>query len=296
MGILNVTPDSFSDGGRHASRDAALRHAEQMIAEGVDIIDIGGESSRPGSAALPLDEELARVMPIVEALRDCGRPLSIDTYKPEVMRAALAGGADLINDIWGFRMPGAVEAVAAGDAGLCVMHMQRDPQTMQEDPHYTDVVGEVADFLRERVSTLRTAGVSEERISLDPGFGFGKTPDHNLRLLAQMPRLAIDDLPILAGLSRKSTLGAIIGGKPPIQRVAASLAAAVCAAERGAFIVRVHDVEQTVDALKTWWAIRHESIAAARWQWEHENICHANISGPMEYGAGSANRRSRRIS
>ncbi|CAG9163977.1 Dihydropteroate synthase [Cupriavidus pampae] len=271
MGILNVTPDSFSDGGRHASRDAALRHAEQMIAEGVDIIDIGGESSRPGSAALPLDEELARVMPIVEALRDCGRPLSIDTYKPEVMRAALAGGADLINDIWGFRMPGAVEAVAAGDAGLCVMHMQRDPQTMQEDPHYSDVVGEVADFLRERVSTLRTAGVSEERISLDPGFGFGKTPDHNLRLLAQMSRLAIDDLPILAGLSRKSTLGAIIGGKPPIQRVAASLAAAVCAAERGAFIVRVHDVEQTVDALKTWWAIRHESIAAARWQWENEN-------------------------
>lgn len=271
MGILNVTPDSFSDGGRHASRDAALRHAEQMIAEGVDIIDIGGESSRPGSAALPLDEELARVMPIVEALRDCGRPLSIDTYKPEVMRAALAGGADLINDIWGFRMPGAVEAVAAGDAGLCVMHMQRDPQTMQEDPQYTDVVGEVADFLRERVSTLRTAGVSEERISLDPGFGFGKTPDHNLRLLAQMSRLAIDDLPILAGLSRKSTLGAIIGGKPPIQRVAASLAAAVCAAERGAFIVRVHDVEQTVDALKTWWAIRHESIAAARWQWENEN-------------------------
>ncbi|WP_342052109.1 MULTISPECIES: dihydropteroate synthase [unclassified Cupriavidus] len=264
MGILNVTPDSFSDGGRHASRDAALRHAEQMIAEGVDIIDIGGESSRPGSAALPLDEELARVMPIVEALADCGKPLSIDTYKPEVMRAALAGGADLINDIWGFRMPGAVEAVAGGDAGLCVMHMQRDPQTMQEDPQYTDVVGEVADFLRERVSTLRTAGVSEARLLLDPGFGFGKTPDHNLRLLAQLPRLAIDDLPILAGLSRKSTLGAIIGGKPPMQRVAASLAAAVCAAERGAFIVRVHDVEQTVDALRTWWAIRHESVAAAR--------------------------------
>lgn len=264
MGILNVTPDSFSDGGRHASRDAALRHAEQMIAEGVDIIDIGGESSRPGSAALPLDEELARVMPIVEALASCGKPLSIDTYKPEVMRAALAGGADLINDIWGFRMPGAVEAVAGGEAALCVMHMQRDPQTMQEDPQYTDVVGEVADFLRERVSTLRTAGVSEARLSLDPGFGFGKTPDHNLRLLAQLPRLAIDDLPILAGLSRKSTLGAIIGGKPPTQRVAASIAAAVCAAERGAFIVRVHDVEQTVDALRTWWAIRHESVAAAR--------------------------------
>lgn len=263
MGILNVTPDSFSDGGRHASRDAALRHAEQMIGEGVDIIDIGGESSRPGSAALPLDQELERVMPIVEALAHCGKPLSIDTYKPEVMRAALAGGADLINDIWGFRMPGAVAAVAEGQAGLCVMHMQRDPQTMQEDPHYDDVVGEVAGFLRERVSTLRAAGVDKTRISLDPGFGFGKTPDHNLRLLGQLQRLAIDGLPILAGLSRKSTLGAIVGGKPPQQRLAASLAAAVCAAERGAFIVRVHDVEQTVDALRTWWAIRHESVAAA---------------------------------
>ena len=262
MGILNVTPDSFSDGGQHASRDAALRHAEQMIAEGVDIIDIGGESSRPGSAALPLDQELDRVMPVVEALAQCGKPLSIDTYKPEVMRAALAGGADLINDIWGFRMPGAVEAVAAGQAGLCVMHMQRDPQTMQEDPQYIDVVAEVEAFLRERVSTLRTAGVDDARILLDPGFGFGKAPDHNLRLLGQLPRLAVDGLPILAGLSRKSTLGAIVGGKPPAQRVAASLAAAVCAAERGAYIVRVHDVEQTVDAIKTWWAIRHESVAS----------------------------------
>jgi len=268
MGILNVTPDSFSDGGQHATRDAALRHAEQMIAEGVDIIDIGGESSRPGSAALPLDQELDRVMPIVEALADCGKPLSIDTYKPEVMRAALAGGADLINDIWGFRMPGAVEAVTAGQSGLCVMHMQRDPQTMQEAPQYTDVVAEVEVFLRERVSTLRAAGIDDARISLDPGFGFGKTPDHNLRLLGQLPRLAIDGLPILAGLSRKSTLGAILGGKPPQARVAASVAAAVCAAERGAYIVRVHDVEQTVDALKVWWAIRHESVAPAGQQGE----------------------------
>ncbi|MDW3680793.1 dihydropteroate synthase [Cupriavidus sp. CV2] len=264
MGILNVTPDSFSDGGQHAGRDAALRHAERMIAEGVDIIDIGGESSRPGSAALPLDEELARVLPMVEALRDCGRPLSIDTYKPAVMRAALAAGADLINDIWGFRMPGAIEAVSeaqAGQAGLCVMHMQRDPQTMQEQPQYEDVVREVAGFLRERVDALRAAGVSDSRITLDPGFGFGKTPDHNLHLLGQLPRLAVDGLPLLVGLSRKSTLGAILGGRPPQQRVAASLAAAVCAAERGAYIVRVHDVEQTVDALKTWWAIRHETIA-----------------------------------
>jgi len=262
MGILNVTPDSFSDGGQHTGLDAARHHAERMIAEGVDIIDIGGESSRPGSLALPLDQELERVLPVVEALRDCGRPLSIDTYKPEVMRAALDAGADLINDIWGFRMPGAVEAVAQGQAGLCVMHMQRDPQTMQEDPHYTDVVAEVRDFLAERVAVLRAAGVDASRITLDAGYGFGKSPDHNLRLLGQLPQLAIGGLPLLVGMSRKSTLGAILGGRPPQQRVAASIAAAVCAAERGAYIVRVHDVEQTVDALKVWWAVRNESVAS----------------------------------
>ncbi|MCG5261120.1 dihydropteroate synthase [Cupriavidus gilardii] len=263
MGILNVTPDSFSDGGQHASRDAALRHAEQMIAEGVDIIDIGGESSRPGSASLPLDQELARVLPVIEALRDCGKPLSIDTYKPETMRAALAAGADLINDIWGLRMPGAIEAVAAaeaGEAGLCVMHMQRDPQTMQEAPHYDDVVGEVRDFLQQRVDALRAAGVDDSRIVLDPGFGFGKTVDHNLRLLGDLPLLAVEGLPLLAGLSRKSTLGAILGGRPPQQRVAASIAAAVCAAERGAYIVRVHDVQASVDAMKTWWAVRQQRL------------------------------------
>ncbi|WP_422648421.1 dihydropteroate synthase [Cupriavidus sp. H18C1] len=266
MGILNVTPDSFSDGGQHASRDAALRHAEQMIAQGVDIIDIGGESSRPGSASLPLEQELARVLPVVEALRDCGKPLSIDTYKPETMRAALAAGADLINDIWGLRMPGALEAVAAaeaGNAGLCVMHMQRDPQTMQEAPHYDDVVGEVRDFLRERVDALRAAGIDDSRIVLDPGFGFGKTADHNLRLLGELPQLAVDGLPLLAGLSRKSTLGAILGGRPPQERVAASIAAAVCAAERGAYIVRVHDVQASVDAIKTWWAVRQQRLDAA---------------------------------
>lgn len=263
MGILNVTPDSFSDGGQHASRDAALRHAEQMIAEGVDIIDIGGESSRPGSASLPLDQELARVLPVIEALRDCGKPLSIDTYKPETMRAALAAGADLINDIWGLRMPGAIEAVAAaeaGEAGLCVMHMQRDPQTMQEAPHYDDVVGEVRDFLQQRVDALRAAGVDDSRIVLDPGFGFGKTVDHNLRLLGELPQLAVEGLPLLAGLSRKSTLGAILGGRPPQQRVAASIAGAVCAAERGAYIVRVHDVQASVDAMKTWWAVRQQRL------------------------------------
>lgn len=260
MGILNVTPDSFSDGGQHAGRDNALRHAAQLVAEGVDIIDIGGESSRPGSASLPLDEELARVMPIVEALRDCGKPLSIDTYKPEVMRAALDAGVDLINDIWGFRMPGAVEAVSAGQAGLCVMHMQRDPQTMQEDPQYTDVVAEVGEFLDERVAALCAAGVATQRISLDPGFGFGKTVEQNYRLLAQLAALSARGLPVLAGLSRKSMLGAVLGGKAPQERIAASIAGAVCAVERGAFIVRVHDVGQTVDALRVWWAMRQQAV------------------------------------
>lgn len=258
MGILNVTPDSFSDGGQHATRDAALRHAEQLIAEGVDMIDIGGESSRPGAAPLGLQEELDRVMPIVEVLHECGKPLSIDTYKPEVMRATLAAGADLINDIWGFRRPGAIEAVAEGGAGLCVMHMQRDPETMQESPSYADLMGEVAAFLRTQVEALLAAGVAAERISLDPGFGFGKTPNHNLTMLNRLVEFEQIGLPLLAGLSRKSTLGAVLGGKPPAERVTASVAAALLAAERGAFIVRVHDVQPTVEALQVWWAMRHE--------------------------------------
>ena len=260
MGILNVTPDSFSDGGRHATRDTALRHAEQLITEGVDMIDIGGESSRPGAAPLGLQEELDRVMPIVEALRECGKPLSIDTYKPEVMRATLEGGADLINDIWGFRRPGAIEAVAKGNAGLCVMHMQRDPETMQESPSYTDLMGEVTAFLRMQSEALLAAGVAAERISLDQGFGFGKTPDHNLTMLNRLAQFEQIGLPLLAGLSRKSTLGAVLGGRPPAERITASVAAALLAAERGAFIVRVHDVRPTVEALQVWWAMRHERV------------------------------------
>jgi dihydropteroate synthase len=267
MGILNVTPDSFSDGGEHAGRDSALRHAERLIDEGVDIIDIGGESSRPGAEALLQQQELDRVMPLVEALQGCGKPLSIDTYKPEVMRAALAAGADMINDIWGFRMPGAVEAVAQGGTGLCVMHMQRDPQTMQEAPSYANLMTEVGDFLAERVTALEQAGVARERIVLDPGFGFGKTQDHNLQMLHQLDRFAAQGLPVLAGLSRKSMLGAVTG-RAPQQRVAASVAAALMAVERGAWIVRVHDVAPTVDALKTWWAVRHESVAAVTTAWE----------------------------
>jgi dihydropteroate synthase len=260
MGILNVTPDSFSDGGQHATRDAALLHAELLIAEGVDIIDIGGESSRPGAEPLSLQAELDRVMPIVEALRECGQPLSIDTYKPEVMRASLEAGADLINDIWGFRRPGAIEAVTKGDAGLCVMHMQRDPETMQEAPSYTDLMSEVEAFLRAQAEALLAAGVAAERISLDPGFGFGKTPDHNLTMLNRLECFERIGLPLLVGLSRKSTLGAVLGGKPPAERVTASVAAALLAAERGAFIVRVHDVQPTVEAIQLWWAMCHERV------------------------------------
>ncbi len=263
MGILNVTPDSFSDGGRYAARDDALRQAERMIADGVDIIDIGGESTRPGAPPVPLDEELERVVPLVDALRDANVPLSIDTYKPEVMRAALAAGADLINDIWGFRQDGALDAVRDSRCGLCVMHMLGEPQTMQRgEPSYRDVVEDVRTFLEARVRALMQAGVARERISVDPGFGFGKAVvEHNYALLARLsetaprPDRGARPFPILAGMSRKSMLGAVTGRAAP-ERVAASVAAAVCAAERGAAIVRVHDVAQTVDALKIWAAVR----------------------------------------
>ena len=269
MGILNVTPDSFSDGGRFLVRDEALRQAERMMAEGVDIIDIGGESTRPGAPPVPLAEELERVVPVVEALVGAGVPLSIDTYKPEVMRAALAAGADLINDIWGFRRPGALDAVRDTNCGLCVMHMLGEPQTMQRGQiDYADVVGEVRAFLAARVGALTQAGIARGRISVDPGFGFGKaTREHNFALLARLPETAPDPgagaapFPILAGMSRKSMLGAVTGRKTPAERVAASIAAAVCAVERGAAIVRVHDVAETVDALKVWAAVREAERA-----------------------------------
>ncbi|KVQ99808.1 dihydropteroate synthase [Burkholderia ubonensis] len=263
MGILNATPDSFSDGGRFLAHDDALRQAERMLAEGADILDIGGESTRPGAPPVPLDEELARVIPLVEALRPLNVPLSIDTYKPAVMRAALAAGADLINDIWGFRQAGAIDAVRDGNCGLCAMHMLGEPQTMQvHEPDYRDVAADVREFLAERAQALMDAGVAAERICVDPGFGFGKAViEHNYALLAALPdttpaRPDGRPYPILAGMSRKSMLGAVIGDKPPIERVAASVAAAVCAVERGAAIVRVHDVAETVDALKIWSAVR----------------------------------------
>jgi dihydropteroate synthase len=254
MGILNVTPDSFSDGGRHHALEFAVEGAEQMIKDGVDIIDIGGESTRPGSPSVPVEEELRRVMPVIYALRELGYPLSIDTCKPEVMREALIAGADMINDINGFLAPGAIEAVQDSDCGLCVMHMQGTPQDMQAHPGYADVVGEVTAFLRTRFEALLAAGVARERITIDPGFGFGKTVEHNYVLLRNISRMQSElGLPVLAGLSRKSMIGAITG-RPVEQRLAGSLGGALAAVAQGARIVRVHDVAETVDALKVWQA------------------------------------------
>ena len=254
MGILNVTPDSFSDGGQFQSLEFALSRAEEMVAEGVDIIDIGGESSRPGAPALSLQEELDRVMPVLYALRDCGKPLSVDTYKPELMREAILAGADMINDINGFRAPGALAAVRDSDCALCIMHMQQAPQTMQQGPAYDDVVREVTAFLRERVAEMTAAGIAPERLCIDPGYGFGKTVEHNYALLKASAHIRAElGLPMLAGLSRKSMIGAVTG-QPVERRLAGSIAGALAAVAHGAAIVRVHDVAETVDALKVWQA------------------------------------------
>ncbi|MEO6352332.1 MAG: dihydropteroate synthase [Oxalobacteraceae bacterium] len=254
MGVLNATPDSFSDGGQYYALESALSRAEQMVAEGVDIIDIGGETTRPGAEMLPLDDELQRVMPLVYALRDCGKPLSIDTYKPQVMRQALAAGADMINDVNGFRAEGAVDAVKDSDCGLCVMHMQNQPKNMQNKPQYTNTVDEVISFLAECVARLQVAGIARSRICIDPGFGFGKTLSHNLALLKNISIIQDAlDLPLLAGMSRKSMLGTITG-RPVEKRLAGSLAAALAATANGARILRVHDVAETIDALAVWQA------------------------------------------
>ncbi|NVD74624.1 dihydropteroate synthase [Duganella sp. BJB1802] len=254
MGILNVTPDSFSDGGQHQSLEFAISHAEQMILDGVDIIDVGGESSRPGAPPLPLEQELQRVMPVLYALRDIGPAISVDTYKPEVMREAIIAGVDMINDINGFRAPGAIAAVRDSDCGLCIMHMQSDPRHMQLAPSYTDVVAEVTAFLRERIEALTEAGIDPRRLCIDPGFGFGKTVEHNYALLKATAQLIAElDVPLLAGLSRKSMVGAVTG-KPVEQRMAGSVGGALAAVAQGALIVRVHDVAETVDALKVWQA------------------------------------------
>ena len=258
MGVLNVTPDSFSDGGVYASLDLAITHAENMIAEGVDIIDIGGESTRPGAPSISVEEELSRVMPVIYALRDCGKPLSLDTRRAVVMREAIAAGVDMINDIEGFRHEDSLRAVSESDCGLCIMHMQGEPQTMQQHPHYVNVVTEVSTFLAKRVAAAEMAGITRDRICIDLGFGFGKTLQHNLDLLAHSETIQSElRLPLLVGLSRKSMIGQITG-KPVEQRLAGSLAAALAAVKYGARIVRVHDVAETVDALKVWQAV--ESI------------------------------------
>jgi dihydropteroate synthase len=255
MGIVNVTPDSFSDGGQHASTQAALRHCELLLKYGAHMLDIGGESTRPGSPAVSLNEELARVLPVVQAAVRLGVPVSVDTYKPEVMRAVLDAGADIINDIWALRQVDALQVVAAHPrCGVCLMHMHRDPQTMQVQPMEGDVVPDVAAFLQQRVQALQALGVVHERIVLDPGVGFGKTVAQNFSLLAQQPRLMALGFPLLAGWSRKSSLGAVTGREVPAERVVASVAAALVAVERGARIVRVHDVRETVDALRVWQA------------------------------------------
>jgi dihydropteroate synthase len=254
MGILNTTPDSFSDGGKFQSLEFAVSRAEEMMSEGVDMIDIGGESSRPGAPAVSLEDELGRVMPVLYALRDFGKPLSVDTYKPVVMREAILAGADMINDINGFRAPGAIDAVRDSDCGLCVMHMQGTPQNMQQHTAYTDVVADVTAFLRERVDAMVAEGIARERLCIDPGFGFGKTVEQNYALLRNLGSMQQElGLPVLAGLSRKSMIGAITG-KPVEQRLAGSLGGALAAIAHGARIVRVHDVLETVDAVKVWHA------------------------------------------
>lgn len=249
MGIVNVTPDSFSDGGKFSSTDLAVAHALELIEQGADILDIGGESTRPGAEPVSLDEELKRVIPVIEALSAVARvPLSIDTYKPEVMRQAIAAGADIVNDIRALQEARAVEFVANSNAGVCLMHMQGVPQTMQLAPSYQDVVAEVKQFLVERMQTVIAAGITPDRIVLDPGFGFGKTTAHNIALIQNLEK--IGELgPLLVGLSRKSVLGKIAGGDEK-QRLHAGLAASVVSAMKGAKIVRVHDVKATVDALK----------------------------------------------
>ena len=249
MGIVNVTPDSFSDGGRYVSFSNAIDHARQLIEDGADMLDIGGESTRPGAAEVGEQEELDRVLPVIEGLRGIAVPISIDTWKPAVMRAAITAGATMVNDVNALQADGAIRAVAASNAAVCLMHKQGTPQSMQQRPSYDDVVLEVADFMRQRIAVVAAAGIGRDRIVIDPGFGFGKTLAHNLALLRELESFTRLGLPVLAGLSRKSMLGAITGREVG-ERLAASMAAAMLAVQRGAAIVRVHDVRETVDALK----------------------------------------------
>lgn len=261
MGIVNVTPDSFSDGGLYATTSTALNGCERLLREGAHMLDIGGESTRPGSPSVSLADELDRVLPVVQEAVQLGVPISVDTYKPEVMRAVLDAGADVINDVWALRRPGALQAVAEhARCGVCLMHMHRDPQTMQVAPMAGDVVAPVLEFLRDRADALLELGVDRQRIVLDPGVGFGKTVEQNFSLLAQQQSLLKLGFPLLGAWSRKSSLGAVTNRECPADRVAASVAAALMAIERGARIVRVHDVAQTVDALKVWQAVQDATM------------------------------------
>jgi dihydropteroate synthase len=256
MGIVNATPDSFSEGPQHADPDAIIAHARRLLQEGADLIDIGGESTRPGAQPVDAEEELRRILPIIEALRGAGVPLSVDTFKPQVMRRVIDAGVDMINDIYAFRKEGALQAVAGSQCALCVMHMQGEPQTMQQAPSYGDVVAEVTAFLDDRVHALLRAGVGTDRMVLDPGFGFGKTAQQNYALLRNLNALGPFGYPWLVGVSRKSMIGHITG-REPAQRIAGSIAAALAGLERGANILRVHDVAETVDAVKVWRAVEH---------------------------------------
>jgi dihydropteroate synthase len=256
MGIVNVTPDSFSDGGEHFDPEAAVAHGLRLVEEGADILDVGGESTRPGAGAVTLEEELRRVLPVVEALaRETTVPVSIDTYRPEVMRAAVAAGAGMVNDVYALRHEGALDAAAGLGVPVVLMHMLGEPRTMQDAPEYDDVVGDVHRFLAERIFAAEMAGIPKKRIVVDPGFGFGKTTAHNLLLLARLERFTELGVPVLAGLSRKRTIGELTGRDDPRARVHGSIAAHVVAAQRGARIVRVHDVAATVDALRVWEAV-----------------------------------------
>jgi dihydropteroate synthase len=253
MGVVNVTPDSFSDGGRFLEREAAIAHARRLAEEGADIVDIGGESTRPGAAPVSEAEELERVIPVVEKIRDLC--VSVDSRRPAVMRAALDAGASMINDVQALQAPGAIAAVRESQCAVCLMHMKGEPATMQREPHYDDVVAEVKEFLRQRIATAVDDGIARERLVIDPGFGFGKTAAHNLTLLARLAELRDLGVPLLAGLSRKSTLGKLTG-RPVTERLAGSLAMALLALQNGATILRVHDVKETRDVVAVWEAVR----------------------------------------
>lgn len=256
MGIVNVTPDSFSDGGQHTTVDAAVAHGLRLVAEGAAVLDVGGESTRPGASAVSLEEELQRVIPVIQALSaQTDVPISVDTYKPEVMRAAVAAGAGMINDVHALRSPGALEAAAELAVPVVLMHALSAPHAMQAEPHYDDVVAEVHRFLAERIFAAEMAGIDKRRLILDPGFGFDKSTVHNLTVLAQLQRLQEFGLPVLAGFSRKRTIGELTGRQVAADRVHGSVAAHLIAAQQGAQLLRVHDVAATVDALKVWRAV-----------------------------------------